>query len=93
LALSLSKYNVTLGENITISMKLSEKLSNGTFTMQYSLDNENWVNISSVQPQNGTLEYLWHPPQTGALYIRVKYSGSGNFGPATSTVMILYVKP
>jgi dolichyl-diphosphooligosaccharide--protein glycosyltransferase len=93
LALSLSKYNVTLGENITISMELSEKLSNGTLTMQYSLDNETWIGISSIQPQNGTLEYSWRPPQTGALYIQVKYSGSGNFGPATSTVVILYVKP
>jgi dolichyl-diphosphooligosaccharide--protein glycosyltransferase len=93
LALSLSKYNVTLGENITISMRLSEKLSNGTFTMQYSLDNKTWVDISNVQPQNGTLEYSWRPPQTGALYIQAKYSGSGNFGPATSAVVILYVKP
>jgi hypothetical protein len=93
LALSLSKYNVTLGENVTISMRLSEKLSNGTFAMQYSLDNKTWVDISTAQPQNGTLEYSWRPPKAGALYIQAKYSGSGNFGPATSTVVVLYVKP
>ena len=93
LTLSLSKYNVTLGENITISLGLSEKLSNGTFTMQYSLDNKTWLDISVVQPKNGTLEYTWRPPKAGAIYIRAKYSGSGNFGPATSTVVILYVKP
>jgi len=93
LTLSLSKYNVTYGENITMSLGLSEKLSNGTFTMQYSLDNKTWLDISVVQPKNGTLEYTWRPPKAGAIYIRAKYSGSGNFGPATSTVVILYVKP
>jgi dolichyl-diphosphooligosaccharide--protein glycosyltransferase len=93
LALSLSKYNVTLGENVTISLRLSEKLSNGTFEIRYSLDNKAWVGISTVEPMNGTVEYSWSPPKTGALYIEAEYSGSGNFGPTTSTVAILYVKP
>jgi hypothetical protein len=93
LTLSLSKYNATYGENITISLGLSEKLSNGTFTIQYSLDNKTWLDISVVQPKNGTLEYTWRPPKAGAIYIKAKYSGSGNFGPATSTAVILYVKP
>ena len=93
LTLSLSKYNVTLGENVTISLGLSEKLSNGTFAMQYSLDNKTWIGISIVEPKNGTLEYAWRPPKSGTIYIQAKYSGSGNFGPATSTIVILYVKP
>jgi dolichyl-diphosphooligosaccharide--protein glycosyltransferase len=93
LTLSLSKYNVTLGENVTISLGLSEKLSNGTFAMQYSLDNKTWLDISTVEPKNGTLEYAWQPPKSGTIYIQAKYSGSGNFGPATSAIVILYVKP
>jgi dolichyl-diphosphooligosaccharide--protein glycosyltransferase len=93
LALSLSKYNVTLGENVTILLRLSEMLSNGTFTIQYSLDDKTWVGISTVPPNNGTLEYSWRPPKNGTLYIQATYSGSGNFGPATSTVVTLYVKP
>jgi hypothetical protein len=93
LTLSLSKYNVTLGENVTISLGLSEKLSNGTFSMQYSLDNKTWLGISIVEPKNGTLEYSWRPPKSGTIYIQAKYSGSGNFGPATSAIVILYVRP
>jgi hypothetical protein len=93
LTLSVSNYNVTLGENVTISLRLSEKLSNGTLAIQYSVDNKTWVGISTVQPKNGTVEYSWRPPKAGALYIQATYSGSGNFGPATSTVVVLYVKP
>jgi dolichyl-diphosphooligosaccharide--protein glycosyltransferase len=93
LTLSVSNYNVTLGENVTISLRLSEKLSNGTFAIQYSVDNKTWVGISTVQPKNGTVEYSWRPPKAGALYIQATYSGSGNFGPATSTVVVVYVKP
>jgi dolichyl-diphosphooligosaccharide--protein glycosyltransferase len=93
LTLSLSKYNMTLGENVTLSLALSEKLSNGTFAMQYSLDNKTWLSISVVEPKNGTLEYSWRPPKSGTIYIQAKYSGSGNFGSATSAIVILYVKP
>jgi dolichyl-diphosphooligosaccharide--protein glycosyltransferase len=93
LAISLSKYNMTLGDNATISMRLSEMLSNGTIEIRYSLDNKAWVSISTVEPMNGTVEYSWSPAKTGTLYIKAEYSGSGNFGPATSDVVVLYVKP
>ncbi len=93
LAISLSNYNVTLGENVTISLRLSERLSNGTFTIEYSTDNATWLNLATAEPKNGTADYLWEPAKAGTLYIRANYSGSGNFGPATSGVAVLYAKP
>jgi len=93
LAISLSNYNVTISENVTISLRLSEKLSNGTFTMRYSTDSKTWIDIATADPKNGTVDYSWKPPKAGTLYIQATYSGSGNFGSATSAIVVLYVKP
>jgi hypothetical protein len=93
LAISLSTYNMTLGQNVTISMRLSQKLSNGTLTGQYSLNDETWSELAPVEPKNGTFELVWHPATAGTYYVKATYSGSGNYGPATSNTVIVYVKP
>lgn len=93
LAISLSSYNVTLGQNVTISLRLSEKLSNGTLSIRYSTDNKKWMNITTAEPKNGTVDYAWKPTTAETFYIQAEYSGSGNFGPTTSTAVLLYVKP
>jgi dolichyl-diphosphooligosaccharide--protein glycosyltransferase len=92
LAISLSSYNITLGQNVTISLHLSEKLSNGTFTIRFSLNNKTWSNLEPVEPKDGVLDYPWSPATLGTLYVQATYSGSGNFGPATSRVVVLNVK-
>ena len=93
LAISLSSYNITLGQNVTVSLRLTEKLSNGTFTIRYSIDNKTWTVLTTVSPENGALDYSWRPDRVGALYIQASYSGAGDFGPATSGVVVMYVKP
>jgi len=93
LSISLSDYNVTIGHNVTISLRLSEELSNGTFTIRYSSNNKTWTDLVTVQPQNGTVDYSWAPVTEGTIYIQAAYSGSGNFGPATSSTVALIVKP
>lgn len=93
LSISLSDYNVTIGHNVTISLRLSEALSNGTFTIRYGSNNKTWTDLATVQPQNGTIDYSWAPVTAGTIYIQAAYSGSGNFGPATSSTVALIVKP
>jgi len=83
---------MTLGQNVTISMNLSQKLSNGTLTAQYSLNNKIWSTLEPVEPKNGTAELSWGPVTAGSYYVKATYSGSGNYGPATSEILILYVK-
>jgi len=92
LTISLSTYNVTLGQNVTISMRLSQKLSNGTLTAQYSLNNKTWSELEPVEPKDGVLDFAWHPIAAGTYYVRVTYSGSGNFASATSNTVVVYVK-
>jgi len=93
LTISLSLLNITHGENLTIMLNLSEKLSNGTLTLEYSSNNKTWSVITTGAPVNGTLEYEWSPVTTGTLYVRASYSGSGNFGAAMSVTIVMYVKP
>jgi len=93
LTISLSNFNMTLGQNVTVSLRLSEKLSNGTLTIQYSTDGKKWVTLETPEPKNGTADYLWVPTAAGTFYIRAQYSGSGNLGPATSDIVVLYVRP
>jgi dolichyl-diphosphooligosaccharide--protein glycosyltransferase len=93
LTISLSTYNITLEQNVTISMRLSQKLSNGTLTAQYSLDNKTWSKLDPVEPKGGTFDLAWHPIAAGTYYVKATYSGSGNYGPATSNTVIVYVKP
>jgi hypothetical protein len=93
LTMSLSSLNITHGENVTALVSLSEKLSNGTLTLEYSSNNKTWSVITAAAPQNGTLEYTWAPVTTGTLYVKATYSGSGNYGAATSVTIVIYVKP
>jgi dolichyl-diphosphooligosaccharide--protein glycosyltransferase len=93
LGASLSSYNIALGQNVTISMKLSQKLSNGTLTIQYSTNNRTWTEFGQAAPVNGTLDHQWQPAKAGTYYIKVTFSGSGDFGAATSSTLVLYVKP
>lgn len=93
LTISLSNLNVTRGQNVTVLMNLSEELSNGTLTLEYSANSKTWNTITAGEPKNGTFEYTWAPLVTGTLYVRATYSGSGNYGAATSVTMVIYVKP
>jgi hypothetical protein len=92
LTISLSEYNLTLGQNVTISMELSQRLSNGTLMAQYSVNNKIWSTLEPIEPKNGTAELSWGPVTAGAYYVKATYSGSGNYGTATSAILILYVK-
>jgi hypothetical protein len=93
LSVALANYNVTVGQNVTISLRLSQNLSNGTFTIRYSSNNKTWTDLVTVQPQNGTIDYSWAPATAGTMYIQATYSGAGNFGPATSSIVVLTVEP
>ena len=93
LAISLSSHNITLGQKVTISLRMSEKLSNGTFTIEFSLNNKTWSKLEPVEPKDGTIDYVWQPVKAGTYYVKATFSGSGDFGPATSSVVLLYVKP
>jgi hypothetical protein len=92
LKISLSNSTITFGRNVTISMRLSEKLSNGTFTIEYSTNDQTWSRVDALPPKNGTLDYAWRPVVAGTIYVRVTYTGSGNYGTATSNTAVLYVK-
>jgi len=92
LAISLSSNEITLGQNVTISMGLSQKLSNGSLTAEYSTNNKTWNQLEGLPPKNGTVDYAWHPTLAGTYFVKATYSGSGNFGTATSSTVILYVK-
>jgi len=89
----LSDDTITLGQNVTLSARLSEMLSNGTITIRYSIDNKTWSELEPLTPKDGTLEYSWAPATASTYYIQVEYSGSGDFGPATSIIFVLQVKP
>jgi len=94
LAISLSNQEITFGQNTTISLRLSENLSNGTLTIRYSTDNKTWTNIGNpLQPKNGTASYPWKPETTGTMYVQGSYSGIGTIGSATSETIELHVKP
>jgi hypothetical protein len=92
LKISLSNSTITLGRNVTLSMRLSEKLSNGTFTIEYSTNDQTWSRVDALPPKNGTVDYAWRPVVAGTIYVRVTYSGSGNYGTATSNTAVLSVK-
>jgi hypothetical protein len=92
LAITLSKHEITLGENVTFSLRLSEALSNGTLRVRYSLNNKTWSELEPVVPIDGVVDQTWRPVSPGTYYIYATYSGSGNFGPATSVTVLLQVK-
>lgn len=90
--IELSATNVTLGKNVTITVKIKPALSEGNVTLQYSADNVTWTTISTKIPVNGSVTFTWAPPKDGEFYVRATWQGTENYAPVTTKSVILSVK-
>lgn len=87
----LSATVITYGQGLTISGLVSPPVSDGTVTLQWSIDDVDWNVIDSGTPSEGIFSGTWIPPYVGTFYIRTMWSGDLNYIGSTSTSETLTV--
>jgi outer membrane protein assembly factor BamB len=87
----LSATTVTYGQGVTISGVVSPPISDGTITLQWSIDNTDWNVIASGTPSDGIFTETWTPPYIGIFYMRALWSGNLNYNGSTSLSITLTV--
>lgn len=80
----LSATIITYGQGLTVTGVINRRVSDGTLTIQSSIDNVSWNAIRSGTPSNGTFSATWVPPYVGIFYIRALWSGDLNYAGSTS---------
>jgi len=89
---SLSSTTITYEQSATVSSQLSPSFSDGTTTLQYSIDGVSWNDIDSGTPSGGYYSCSWTPPNAGGYYLRAVWSGNDNYYGSTSSVQGLTVE-
>jgi len=87
----LSATTIIYGQGVTISGVVSPPTSDGTVTLQWSIDNADWNVIVSGTPSEGIFIDTWAPPYIGTFYIRALWSGNLNYNGSTSPSKTLTV--
>lgn len=88
---SLSSNSITYSQSVTVSSQVTPSMSDGTTTLQYSIDQVNWMDISAGTPSNGYYSVSWAPPNAGTYYLRATWSGNLNHYGSTSSSETLTV--
>lgn len=88
---SLSSNSITYGQSVTVSSQVTPSMSDGATTLQYSIDQVNWMDISAGTPSNGYYSVSWAPPNAGTYYLRATWSGNLNYYGSTSSSKALTV--
>lgn len=93
IATSLPFSLITYGQSITVGAQISPSVSDGTTTLQYSVDGVNWNNFASGTPANGYYSSTWSPPSAGTYYFRAVWNGNlDNYGATSSSQTLDVVK-
>jgi len=71
-SLSLSSTSITQGETLTLSASTDPQQTAGTLKLQYSLDGNTWLDITSIS--GGSASYPWNPPKTGTIYFKASWT-------------------
>jgi outer membrane protein assembly factor BamB len=87
----LSATTITYGQGVTINGIVSPPTSDGTVTLQWSIDNVNWNVVASGSPSDGIYTETWTPPYIGTFYVRAIWSGNLNYNGSISSSKILTV--
>ena len=97
LTLSLSRYNITLGDTITVSGQLfpPQGLGNAPILLLYrSVSDHQWRVLDNIltNPASG-YSYDWTPNQAGTFIVRAYWEGNATNTGALSNLAILTVSP
>jgi hypothetical protein len=98
LSISTSPNPSLLGEEVTVSGRLTDQASNGMsgkpITIQFSLDNIAWSTAAKVSTYpNGTYSYKAKGNTAGSFYVRSVFPGDSTFAGSTSPVIVHTTKP
>lgn len=89
LRLSVSKREVVLGEEITISGELEPALSGIPVLIEYSVDEGPWTTITTINTDaEGRFSLRWTPP-LGELFIRASWPGNENYEGFSEVVHVI----
>jgi dolichyl-diphosphooligosaccharide--protein glycosyltransferase len=82
---------ISIGENVSVDVRISPPLSVGLVNFEASLDNQTWVPVIVGQPAEGIWTPTWTPEDVGVYYVRASWAGTEEYGPMVSDILVVTV--
>ena len=82
---------ISIGENVSVDVRISPPLSEGLVNFEASLDNQTWVPVVVGQPAQGIWTPTWTPEDVGVYYVRASWAGTEEYAPMVSETLFVTV--
>ena len=82
---------ISIGENVSVDVRISPPLSVGLVNFEASLDNKTWVPVVVGQPAEGIWTPTWTPEDVGVYYVRASWAGTEEYAPMVSEILVVTV--
>ncbi|WP_455369616.1 Ig-like domain-containing protein, partial [[Eubacterium] cellulosolvens] len=82
---------ISIGENVSVDVRISPPLSVGLVNFEASLDNQTWVPVIVGQPAEGVWTPTWTPEDVGVYYVRASWAGTEEYAPMVSETLVITV--
>jgi len=89
--LSVESTTVSFGKNVSIDVRITPPLSEGTVTFEISKDNKTWVPKIVGDPLKGIFTPKWLPEDPGVYYVRASWAGTKEYAATTSQTIVVTV--
>ena len=89
--LSVEPTTVSFGKNVSIDVRITPPLSEGTVTFEISKDNKTWVPKIVGDPLKGIFTPKWLPEDPGVYYVRASWAGTKEYAATTSQTIVVTV--
>ncbi len=83
---------VSVGQNVSVDVRIYPELSDGQVTFETSADNKSWVPAIIGQPLKGVFTPKWRPETAGVYRVRASWTGTAEYQAMTSEVLEVTVK-
>lgn len=88
LGISTSSARVTMGQNVTVTLKITPVVIGANMTVFYSFDNKTFVPIRNVIMNSQTLSFTWTVDIPGTFRLVFAWQGNNNYNPARADVVL-----
>jgi dolichyl-diphosphooligosaccharide--protein glycosyltransferase len=82
---------LSIGENVSVDVRISPPLSVGLVNFEASTDNRTWIPIIVGQPAQGVWTPTWTPEDVGVYYVRASWAGTEEYAPMMSETLVVTV--
>jgi hypothetical protein len=82
---------ISIGENVSIDVRITPPLTAGLVNFEVSTDNKTWTPVIVGTPAEGVWTPTWTPEDVGVYYVRASWAGTEEYAPMTSETLVVTV--